>query len=159
MEVVSGDNWSYKTCKAAVKSSSTTNRQLAASLTLLCTYVCVYVYVCVSLCVCVCLHLCVCICVVCRGWRFWWVHLMFLHWHRHRQTERRTDRHTDRQTDRQTDRHPVGCSSVQTGVCLLVRHKQETGWCRLTTGHVCIVQWCGICSFCVKGCKQKWRGT
>jgi len=29
MEVVSGDNWSYKTCKAPVKSSSTTNQQLA----------------------------------------------------------------------------------------------------------------------------------
>jgi len=27
MEVVSGDNWSYKTCKAPVKSSSPTNQQ------------------------------------------------------------------------------------------------------------------------------------
>jgi len=26
MEVVSGDNWSYKTCKAPVKSSSSTNQ-------------------------------------------------------------------------------------------------------------------------------------
>jgi len=26
MEVVSGDNWSYKTCKAPVKSSSPTNQ-------------------------------------------------------------------------------------------------------------------------------------
>jgi len=42
-------------------------------------------------------------------------------------THTQTDRQTDRQADRQTDRHPVGCSSLQTGVCLLVRHKQETG--------------------------------
>ena len=27
MDVVSGDNWSYKTCKAPVKSSSTTTNQ------------------------------------------------------------------------------------------------------------------------------------